>query len=89
MTPSRDLDRLFEEVHGDIDQFIERNSYATCMWASVETYRQIETDAIGLLAVSSGFMTCPKTVHPQLRRITTMRRPTEVAEEIIKLLDRF
>lgn len=67
--PFRDLDRLFEESHGDIDRFIERRGYAAYVWANVETYRQIEADAAGVLAVSSGFMTYPDAAHPQLAAI--------------------
>ena len=67
--PFRDLDRLFEKGHGNIDDFIARQGYANYAAANVETYLQLNTDGPGVLAVSSGFMTYPETTHARLSAI--------------------
>jgi shikimate kinase len=61
-----DLDRRFEIQHGDIDEYIRRHGYLAYAEANVETYRQIDIGTPGVFVVSSGFMTYPSDVHPQL-----------------------
>ena len=72
----RDLDRLFEERHGNIDDFIALNGYSAYARRNVETYEDIEPSLPAVLAVSSGFMTYPDVAHPRLpairRSIATM-----------------
>jgi shikimate kinase len=63
--PFHDLDRIFEERHGDIDDFIRLRGYTAYTRANVETYQTIELDS-AVIALSSGFMTYPEDTHPQL-----------------------
>ncbi len=75
------LDRLFEQGHGDIDDFIARESYATYAAANVEAYLHVNADGPGVFAVSSGFMTYPDTVHvslPAIRRSLVAQTSTFV-----------
>jgi shikimate kinase len=67
--PFRDLDRLFEERHGDIDDFIRVRGYAAYVRANVETYRTIESGSAAVFAFSSGFMTYAEGTHPHLSSI--------------------
>ncbi len=67
--PSWDLDRLFEQGHGDIDDFIARQGYPTYATTNVDTYLQLKHDGPGVVAVSSGFMTYPEATHARLSAI--------------------
>lgn len=67
--PFHDLDRLFEERQGDIDDFIRLRDYAAYARSNVETYQAIEPDSPAVLALSSGFMTYPENAHPELQAI--------------------
>jgi shikimate kinase len=67
--PLLDLDRLFEERHGDIDAYITRRGYAAYARQNVATYGEIDTEGPGVFALSSGFMTYPDDLHPELSRI--------------------
>jgi len=62
--PFRDLDRLFEERHGDIDDFIALRGYSAYAWQNVETYQGIETSGPAVVVLSSGFMAYPDRSHP-------------------------
>jgi two-component system, NarL family, response regulator LiaR len=81
--PFRDLDRLFEDTYGDIGRFIARNDYETYAWANTETYSQIGTEAPGVLAVSSGFMTYPGATPPE---VTTIQHAIATRPSTIVLL---
>jgi shikimate kinase len=67
--PFRDLDRLFEQRHGDIDDFIALRGYSAYAWQNVETYRDIETRSPAVFVLSSGFMTYPDDAHLALPTI--------------------
>jgi shikimate kinase len=64
-----DLDRVFEERYGNIDDFIRIRGYAAYARSNVETYRTIESVRPAVFALSSGFMTYPDGVHPELPTI--------------------
>ena len=81
--PFRDLDRLFEERHGNIDDFIELHGYPAYAWRNVETYQAIEASVLAVLAVSSGFMTYPDDAHP---RLPTIRRSIAMLSSTVVLL---
>ena len=67
--PFLDLDRVFELEHGDIDDFIARERYATYAATNIEAYLKVNVDGPGVFAVSSGFMTYPDTAHVNLPAI--------------------
>lgn len=68
--PFRDLDREFSAQHGDIDQFIAARGYRAYARANVELYDLIgNTEPEGVLALSSGFMTYPPTIHPRYAEV--------------------
>jgi shikimate kinase len=81
--PFLDLDRLFEDRHGDIDRFLDQHGYAAYARANVEVYHDIEVNDSGVLALSSGFMTYPDSTHPALPSI---RHAIEVRASTVVLL---
>jgi shikimate kinase len=81
--PFHDLDRLFEQRHGNIDDFIAPHGYPEYARRNVETYQEIETTALAVLALSSGFMTYPDDVHP---RLPTIRRSIAALSSTVVLL---
>jgi len=63
--PYRDLDREFERRHADIDAFIDAYGYEAYARANVSLYLELTPHLPGsVLALSSGFMVYPPTVHP-------------------------
>ncbi|HEX8271073.1 MAG TPA: shikimate kinase [Longimicrobiaceae bacterium] len=63
--PFLDLDREFERRHGDIDQFIAGRGYAAYARENVQVYLGLARDCPdAVLALSSGFMVYPASVHP-------------------------
>ena len=84
-----DLDRRFAHNAGDISEYIDRFGYDAYARENVETYRlvaQEETDAC--IALSSGFMTYPRQIHPDYMRLRgeVERSPTTFV--LIPSLDR-
>jgi shikimate kinase len=67
--PFRDLDRLFEERHGDIDEAIRIRGYAAYARLNVETYCAMTPCEPSVLALSSGFMTYPDSIYPEMPTI--------------------
>lgn len=64
-----DLDSEFISRVGDISQQIDGEGYDTYARKNVETYISIADPANScVIALSSGFMTYPKNIHPQYRR---------------------
>lgn len=78
-----DLDRLFDETHGNIDDFIERHGYAVYARENVDTYQAIEVGERAVLAVSSGFMTYPCDTH---RMYPTIRQSIATLPSTMVLL---
>lgn len=64
--PFLDLDRLFEQRHGSIDDFIDRHGYHAYAAANVDVYLDVDSTTSGVLAVSSGFLAYPATTHARL-----------------------
>ena len=64
-----DLDRHFEDRHGDIDEYIRTLGYAAYARSNVETYRAIPSHEPSVLAISSGFMTYADSAHPEMPSI--------------------
>jgi shikimate kinase len=63
--PFFDLDRWLEAREGNIDALIAARGYAAYARANVEAYRDFARGTRrGVLALSSGFMTYPRDVHP-------------------------
>lgn len=62
-----DLDRAFETAHGDIDHFIAAHGYANYATANVETYLAHRLREQTVVALSSGFMVYPESMHPAIR----------------------
>jgi shikimate kinase len=62
-----DLDRRFAARAGDIGEFIDRFGYDAYAHQNVETYRSCarERHERCVIALSSGFMTYPRHVHPE------------------------
>ena len=68
--PFFDLDRIFATQIGDISEHINRHGYHSYARANVETYCSIFCGGspAGVLALSSGFMTYARDVHPEYAR---------------------
>src|SRR5215471_4914311 len=63
--PFIDLDRKFEEHVGDISHHIDHCGYQSYASENVRLYLSImATHRQGVIALSSGFMIYPKSVHP-------------------------
>jgi shikimate kinase len=69
--PFADLDRIFARRVGDISEHLRGHGYEAYARENVETYCSIfhaETHP-GVVALSSGFMTYARDVHPEYSRI--------------------
>jgi shikimate kinase len=63
--PFHDLDREFERRRADIDAFIQVHGYAAYARENVAVYLELIAHLRGaVLALSSGFMVYPASVHP-------------------------
>jgi shikimate kinase len=102
--PFVDLDRCFETRAGTISEYITRFGYDAYARENVETYHSLSHEGRGrcVAALSSGFMTYPRNIHPQyadLRRcieespttfvlIPSLNRDACVAETVRRQLAR-
>jgi shikimate kinase len=87
--PFHDLDREFERRRADVDAFIHAHGYAAYARENVAVYLELISHVRGpVLALSSGFMTYPATVHPAYDevRAAIARSPTTVV--LLPSLDR-
>lgn len=66
-----DLDQRFGTRAGDISEYIGRFGYSAYARENVDTYTSLLHEGRGPLvaAVSSGFMTYPRDIHPQYARL--------------------
>jgi shikimate kinase len=66
-----DLDRRLAGRVGDIGEYIDRHGYRAYARENVETYcsAQREHTHLGVVALSSGFMTYPRDIHPEYSRV--------------------
>ena len=69
--PLVDLDRRFEARAGDISEYIDRFGYHAYARENVATCQAVIDDGRAPLvaALSSGFMTYPRDIHPEYGRI--------------------
>src|SRR5262245_18231784 len=69
--PFLDLDLSFATRFGDISTFMRRNGYWAYARDNIETYYSIVRGEmpLGVVALSSGFMTYALDVHPDYSRI--------------------
>ncbi|HEY7185338.1 MAG TPA: shikimate kinase [Vicinamibacterales bacterium] len=69
--PFLDLDRVFAGTAGDISEYIGRHGYERYARANVDTYcsRLRGASRPAVVALSSGFMTYARDVHPEYSRI--------------------
>jgi uridine kinase len=85
-----DLDRLFAERAGDINEYIKRFGYDVYARQNVETYRltlQEGTDGT-VVALSSGFMTYSQDIHPDYPRLRRDIEQSPTTLVLIPSLDR-
>jgi shikimate kinase len=58
-----DLDASFSQREGDISKYLQRYGYDAYAKQNVEVYRSLRSEERVVIALSSGFMTYPDTVH--------------------------
>jgi shikimate kinase len=102
--PFIDLDRCFATRSGNISAYIDRFGYDAYARENVETYHSLSREGrcLDVAALSSGFLTYPRNIHPQyasLRRgieespttfvlIPSLNRDVCVAETVRRQLAR-
>jgi shikimate kinase len=66
-----DLDRHLAARIGDIGEYIKRHGYHVYARENVETYCSTQRGHMhcGVAALSSGFMTYPRDIHPEYSRV--------------------
>jgi len=66
-----DLDRYFRERVGDISEFIEEHGYDNYARENIENYCSLlrHENRLGVMALSSGFMTYELDAHPEYSRV--------------------
>jgi len=66
-----DLDRHLASRLGDISEYIDRHGYHVYARENVETYCSLLRGEVrpGVVALSSGFMTYPRHIHPDYSRV--------------------
>jgi shikimate kinase len=66
-----DLDRCLAGAVGDIGGYISRHGYDAYARANIEMYCTLLRAVTGpeLIALSSGFMTYPRNIHPEYARV--------------------
>ena len=102
--PFLDLDREFERRHADIDTFISVHGYAAYARENVAVYLELIPNlGDAVLALSSGFMVYPPSIHPEYEAtrediahsrstfvlLPALDRETCVAETVRRQLARF
>jgi shikimate kinase len=88
--PFFDLDRCFEARAGNIDAYINRFGYDAYARENVATYSALSNDGRchAVAALSSGFMTYPRTVHPDYRHVLRCIDESPTTFVLIPSLDR-
>lgn len=87
--PFHDLDREFERRRGDIDAFIAEHGYEVYARENVAVYLELVQElSDSVLALSSGFMVYPTSVHPAYAAVAeaVAKSPTTVV--LLPSLDR-
>lgn len=80
-----DLDARFTAAHGCVDAFLAAHGYGAYAAANVAAYLDLAADdePVGVVALSSGFMTYPPDVHP---RYPALRDAVAAAPTTVVLL---
>lgn len=87
--PFLDLDREFERRHGDIDACIRTCGYATYARENVAAYlKLVSRPGACVLALSSGFMVYPPSVHPAYREVVAAVARSHGTVVLLPSLDR-
>ena len=87
--PFRDLDREFERRRADIDAFIDAHGYKAYARANVSVYLELAPHLPGaVLALSSGFMVYPPSVHPAYAALTAAIARSRATVVLLPSLDR-
>ena len=83
-----DLDRYFSERVGDISEFIEEYGYDNYARENIENYCSLlrQENRLGVMALSSGFMTYELDAHPEYSRV---RSEVELCPTTFALLPSF
>jgi len=86
-----DLDERFKTRAGDISEYIDRFGYSAYARENVEAYRSLLHGRRGgeaVIALSSGFMTYPRDIHPQYARVRRDVEESPTTFVLIPSLDR-
>ena len=87
--PFHDLDRELERRRGDIDAFIDAQGYEAYARANVSVYLELAPHLRGsVLALSSGFMVYPPSVHPACAALTEAIARSRATVVLLPSLDR-
>ena len=87
--PFRDLDREFERRRADIDAFIAARGYEAYARENVAVYLDLAPHLPGsVLALSSGFMVYPASVHPAYAAVTEAIARSRTTVVLLPSLDR-
>jgi shikimate kinase len=83
-----DLDRHLAARVGDISEYIDRDGYDVYARENIETYYSLfrGKNRLGVVALSSGFMTYARDIHPEYSRV---RRALEQHPNTFVLLPSF
>jgi shikimate kinase len=87
--PFLDLDRQFERRRSDIDAFLDAHGYTAYARENVSVYLELAPhvpDAV--LALSSGFMLYPPSVHPAYAALTEAIARSRTTVVLLPSLDR-
>ena len=85
-----DLDQRFATRAGDISAYIDRFGYRAYARENVDTYNALLNEGAGrmIAALSSGFMTYPRDIHPEYARICELIDKSPTTFVLIPSLDR-
>ena len=87
--PFHDLDREFERRRADIDAFIGARGYEAYARENVAVYLELVPHLPGsVLALSSGFMVYPASVHPAYAAVTEAIARSRTTVVLLPSLDR-
>jgi shikimate kinase len=87
--PFHDLDREFERRRADIDAFIDAQGYEAYARENVSVYLELVPHLAGsVLALSSGFMVYPVSVHPTYITVTEAIARSRTTIVLLPSLDR-
>jgi shikimate kinase len=87
--PFHDLDREFQRRRADIDAFIDAHGYEAYARENVAVYLELVPHLPGsVLALSSGFMVYPASVHPTYGTVTEAIARSRTTIVLLPSLDR-